>query len=412
MNRILPRRINLPRVIPVVLGPVLALTFGAAHATGTPSGTTVSNTATLNYTVGGVAQASIGSSPTGNTSGAGTATTFVVDKKVNLTVTANDATFVAVSPGATAQVTTFTVTNTGNDPQDFALSSIQEASGTTLFGGTDNFNATSCSQFVESGATAGYQAAQDTATFIGSLASGASSTVYVVCTIPASQVNGDIAVVALLATAKVAGSGGTGALTQTAGANTAGVDTVFADDAGSDDAVRDAAFSARDAYKVTASTLTITKTAAPLCDPFNALVNPKEIPGSIVRYTITVSNAAGAGASAILTTLTDAPSASVTFDANLVTGAGGGAGCSSSAGTPLRAAGFGFQVQSSTGGRALGGAAASGFFTTANDGDGADLNAGTITINFAAALPAGGAYTAGELKAGETATVVYNVTVN
>jgi hypothetical protein len=390
----------------------LSLLAATAQAAGTPSGTTISNTATMNYTVGGVAQAAIGSSPTGNTSGAGTATTFVVDKKINLTVTANDATFVATSPGATAAVTTFTVTNTGNDPQDFSLSSIQEAGGVTLFGGTDNFNATSCSQFVESGATAGYQAAQDTGTVIANLASGSSSTVYVVCSIPSAQANADVAVVALLATAKVAGSNGATALTQTTGANTAGIDTVFADDAGTDDAARDAAFSARDAYKVTTSTLTVTKTAAPLCDAFNSTTNPKEIPGSIVRYTITVSNAAGAGASAILTTMTDSPSANVTVDPNFVTGAGGATGCSSSTGTPSKASGAGFQVQSSAAGRALGGSGATGYFTTANDGDGADLNAGTITINFALALPAGGSYAAGELKAGETATVLYNITVN
>ena len=394
------------------LGLALTLGTGLAHATGTPSNTTISNLATLNYTVSGVAQPAVGSSPTGNTSGAGTATTFLVDKKVNLTVTTNDATFIAVSPGATAQVTTFTVTNTGNDPQDFALASTQETAGTTLFGGTDNFDATACAQFVESGGTAGYQAAQDTATFINSLASGSSATVYVVCTIPATQVNGDVAVIALTATAKVAGSGGTGALTQTAGANTAGVDIVFADGAGTDDAARDAAYSSRDAYKVVTSALTITKTVAPLCDPYNAITNPKEIPGAIVRYTITISNAAGSGASAILTTLADTLSTFSTFDANLVTGAGGAAGCSSGSGTPEKAAGYGFRVQSSVGGRVLGGTAASGYFTTANDADGAELNAGAISVNFATALPAGGSYAAGELKVGESTTVYYNATVN
>ena len=390
----------------------MALAASLAHATGTPSGTTISNLATLNYTVSGVAQSAVGSSPTGNTSGAGTATTFVVDKKINLTVTTNDGTFIAVSPGASAAVTTFTVTNTGNDPQDFALASIQEIAGTTLFSGTDNFDATGCAQYVESGGTAGYQAAQDTAIFISSLASGSSATVYVVCNIPSTQVNGDVAVIGLLATAKVAGSSGTGALTQTAGANTAGVDIVFADGAGTDDASRDAAYSSRDAYNVTTSALTITKSVAPLCDPFNATTNPKEIPGSIVHYTITISNAAGAGASAILTTMTDTLSGSSTFDTNLVTGAGGGAGCSSGSGTAEKGAGYGFRVQSSVGGRVLGGTAASGYFTTANDADGADVNGGTITVNFATALPAGGSYAAGELKVGETTTVYYNAVVN
>ena len=54
-----------------------------------------------------------------------------------------------------AQVTTFSVTNTGNTVQDFALTSSQAASWPSLFGGTDNFDTTACAQFVESGGTAG-----------------------------------------------------------------------------------------------------------------------------------------------------------------------------------------------------------------------------------------------------------------
>ena len=103
----------------------------------------ISNLSTLTYSVGGQAQPSIGSSPTGNTSGAGTATTFVVDNRVNLTVVTTDvAPGRPVVPGTTAQVTTFTVTNTGNTVQDFALASAQLPDGTALFGDTDNFDAT------------------------------------------------------------------------------------------------------------------------------------------------------------------------------------------------------------------------------------------------------------------------------
>jgi hypothetical protein len=393
------------------LGLALALSAGLAHAGGTPSNTTISNTATLNYTVSGVAQAAIGSSPGGNSVGAGTPTTFLVDKKVNLTVTATDGTFVSVTPGSSAQVTTFSVTNTGNDAQDFALTSSQVASGQALFGGTDNFDATGCAQFVESGATAGYQAGQDTATFINSLAADQSKTVYVVCNIPAGQVNGDVAIVALTATAKVAGSGGTGALTQTVGANTAGVDIVFADGAGSDDAVRDAAFSARDAYKVSSSAITVAKTATLICDPVNSTTNPKNIPGAIVKWTVTITNGAGASASAILNTVTDTLDANTTFDVNLVTGAGGAAGCSSAGGTPESGAGKGFRVQSSVGTRPVGAGTGSAYFTSANDSDGVDYNTGVVTASFGTALPAGGGYLAGELKAGESVTFYYNVAV-
>lgn len=400
------------RVRPVIaaLGLLLALSTSVVHAGGTPSGTVISNTATLTFSVGGVAQPTVGSSPTGNSSGAGTATTFTVDKKVNLTVTTTDATFVSVAPGSTAQVLTFSVTNTGNDPQDFALSSSQRANGTALFGGTDDFDATACSQFVESGATAGYQAAQDTATFVDELAADASKTVYVVCSIPAAQVNGDVAVVTLQAQARIGGGAGSlgGTLTATAGANTAGVDIVFADGAGSDDAANDALYSSRDAYKVQSAVLTVTKTATLICDPVDGTTNPKNIPGAIVRYAVTVANSGAGAASGILTTVQDVLNANVTFDTNQVTGAGGAAGCSSASGTPLSGAGKGFELS-------LTGTTRPGtypkFFTTAADADGADLSGGTITANYATAMPAEGTYAAGELKPGESAIVNYQVVV-
>src|SRR3989339_537953 len=100
---------------------LLGLVSHNVWAVVTPSGTVISNIATMNYSVGGVAQTPIGSSPTGNTSGAGTATAFVVDNKVNLTVAESNSTVTSVSPGATNQVTTFTVTNTGNTAQGYTL---------------------------------------------------------------------------------------------------------------------------------------------------------------------------------------------------------------------------------------------------------------------------------------------------
>ena len=385
-----------------------AFAFGAgtAHAVGTASGTTVSNQATLSYSVGVVPQTPIASSPTGI--GPALATTFLVDNRVNLTVTTTDATFVSVVPGSVVQVTTFSVTNTGNTVQDFALASGQEANGTVLFGGTDNFDATACAQFVESGVTVGYQAGADTATFIDELAADASRTVYVVCSIPAGQVNSDNAVVSLIATARAGGAAGLGAvLTQTAGANTAGVDIVFGDAAGTDDLARDAAHSSRSAYRVVSAALSVAKTATLICDPFNSTTNPKNIPAAIVRWTITITNTGAA--SATLSTVTDAISASTTFDANLVTGAGGVAGCSSGAGTPESAAGSGFKLDV-TGDTRPG--TYPKFFTTANDGDGANLNAGTVTVNYAVAMPIEVGYAAGELKAGESVIVYFNVTVN
>ncbi len=396
----------------VVLG--LLFTAGPALAVGTASNTTINNRATLSYSVGGVSQPAIGSSPTGNTSGAGTDTTFLVDNKVDVLVTEGNSTFTTVSPGQLAAVTTFTVTNQGNTTQDFNLVADNEATGTVLFLGADNFDGTSCSAFVESGATAGYQAAQDTATFLDERIADNVATVYVVCNIPAGQVNNDNAVVSLVATARAGGAvGSQGAvLTETTGANTAGVDIVFADDAGTDDANRDAAHSARDQYRVMAAILSVAKTVALVCDPFNSTTNPKNIPGAIVRWTVTVSNAAGAGASATLAQISDALNANSTFDPDLITGAGGAAACeglSGGTGTPESANGSGFRLDV-TGDTRPG--VYPKFFTTANDTDGADLNGTTVEIDYGPAMPAEGTYTAGELRAGESVVVYFNVSIN
>ena len=412
----------------------IALSFSqSAWAIGTASNTTISNLATLNYSVGGTAQAAIGSSAAGNTTGAGTATSFLVDKKVNLTVVETNSAPTIVAPGQLGAVTTFTVTNTGNDPQDFSLSAVGNiASGGTIFNNTttltDNFDATACTTFVESGATAGYQAAQDTATFIDELTAngaGSTATVYVVCNIPAAQANNSVAIVELTAVARTGGTAG-GAVgaalaNNTASANTAAVDNVFADAAvaavSADGTIpvqagNDATGIARDAYKVSAAILTVSKTQTIVCDTVNGTTNQHNIPGAVVRWTITISNAAGAG-SANLATVTDGLDiTNTTIDPNLITGAGAlPASCASATGTAENAAGRGFKMS-------VAGSARTGFpkfFTTTSSVDGADFVTPNVNIDYAVAMPvdpAGTGYTAGELKGGESVTLYFNATIN
>ncbi|HEY1228020.1 MAG TPA: hypothetical protein VGF26_11945, partial [Ramlibacter sp.] len=100
---------------------LLAAYAGAAHAGGTQAGTTISNSATLNYTVGGTTQNPICSSQSGNTNNlncATNATTFTVDNKIDLLVQTSDTAPVTAVPGGTAS-TTFIVKNQGNFMQDF-----------------------------------------------------------------------------------------------------------------------------------------------------------------------------------------------------------------------------------------------------------------------------------------------------
>ncbi|MEI9903572.1 MAG: hypothetical protein WDN06_05990 [Asticcacaulis sp.] len=103
------RNLKLALLLTTVSAMVLA---PAAHAASTTAGTSIANTATVGYTVGGAAQTPI----TSNTA------TFLVDRKVNLAVTEVGGAPTTISYGDTAQVTTFQVTNLTNATQDFTLS--------------------------------------------------------------------------------------------------------------------------------------------------------------------------------------------------------------------------------------------------------------------------------------------------
>jgi uncharacterized repeat protein (TIGR01451 family) len=392
----------------LILLAATALTVsGNALATGTTAGTTISNKATLNYSVGAVAQPVIASSPTGSSNGTGVDTNFVVDNKISHTVVTTDTAAVASIPGQTAVVTTFTVTNTGNKAQDYALAVSNLAAGAqTIFAGslTDNFDVTTASCVVRvNGVTQSY---------VGSLAADASATVTVSCPIAATQVNNDVAGVLLTAAAAGAGTNGTPLLTQTpAGSETAaGEDIVFADAASAFpipdvDVARDGKATARSAYRVVTASLVVTKVATTMCDPLNGATNPKNIPGAYVQYVVTITN--GGSSSATLTTVTDVLSTNVTFDGDLITTTGGAATCIAGNLPQSGTAGKGFKVIYT-----LRGGTYPRYLTTLSDGDGGTNTAGTLSIDFTNALPAVGTYAAGELKAGESMQLVYQVRIN
>lgn len=273
---------------------MLLLGAGQAFAGGTASGEDVTNQATLDYTVNSISQGQKNSN----------SVTFKVDKKVDLTVVQQDNNaLVEVTPGATSQVLTFLVTNTGNDTQDISLSAIAQADGTVnVFGSTvtDNFadNTTGLGIFVESGANSGYQSAEDTATYIDELTADGYKTVYIVRDIESTLADGDIAVFSLVGQVTAGGTGGSkgAALTQTNSGSVADdmVDTLFADVAGSDDAANDAKDSDRSGFKVVTATMTADKT--------QSIAGGYAIPGATVTYTIAVDNAGSAAATSVVIT--------------------------------------------------------------------------------------------------------------
>lgn len=297
----------------LTLGVGLFATAYTAHAAGTAAGVTVSNTAVVGYQVGGISQDAVDSNEV----------EFLVDRLVNFTVTSNGDENVV--PNQNGEVLSFTLSHDGNYAGDFAVAGTNDAG--------DDFNPTSFSVFVESGANAGYQSGEDTATFVDELAADADIVVYIVSNIPGTPVNGDEAIMYLTATAHASNAGPIGAiLVNDAGnADIAGtVQNVFADAAGAaaGDVANDGKHSAAGTYDVVSANIVVTKSSSVISDPINGGTNPKRIPGAVVEYTINVNNTGAAAATTV--SLTDAIDASTTF-ANCVSDDGADTACAHAA---------------------------------------------------------------------------------
>ncbi len=302
-----------------LLGFLLLITPQISWSAGTPAGTPIRNTATLSYSLGTSLQADIPA----------TSMTFLVDEKINLTVVGGVTT--NVLPGSFNQATPFAVTNNANSTLDFALSV------TEIIGG-DQFDPNTCIAYAESGTATGYQASQDTATFLDELAPDATATVYAVCDIPAAA-NFETGMVGLTATARGDFTGPNGTYAATAGTlgavitpttstDTPGsVDIVFADVAGSEDITSDAKHSARNTYLIAGSALSLTKTVASVLDPQGGSIL---MPGSVITYQIAVAVTGTGNVSSLMITdplpaETSYVSNSILITCNTGTYAGGGA---------------------------------------------------------------------------------------
>ena len=316
-------------------GVILAFAVSAPmYATGVDSGTNITCKATITYDVNSITQDVVESSPTGNTTqgaGNGTDTAFVVDNNVDLTVSTTDVAAVSTTPGAVqadgVNVLEFSVQNTGNTVQDYALSAtVVATSGATKFDTEDDdFDMTSVSVFVESGATAGYQVAEDTGTYVDELAKDTSETVYIVADTPLAALDGQYASYHLLVTTHDGGGAASlgGATTETGAPDTPGsVDIAFADGQGSDtgnDAVEDGKHSSQDDYKVGAAIITVTKTSAIVSDPVHGTgANRLALPGAVMRYTIVVTNTGTSNATSVTIVDTVTPGNTV-YDTETIT---------------------------------------------------------------------------------------------
>jgi len=293
----------------VVIATLMLAAAQQAYAAGTAAGTSVSNTATVDYTVGGVNQPDVNSN----------AAAFLVDRRIIVTVAEVGGAYTDVAPGATNQALRFTVTNTTNDTVDYRLTFTQDATGTAdPFGGTDDFD-TSNVRFYQDNGDGIFDSATDTlVTFLDDVTADQTRTVWVVTDIPAGQANNNTSSGTLTAISNTDGTGGSANdYTQTAGAETPGVvDTVFGDTAGDTDAARDGRHSDDDAYRIVSATITVTKTSTVISDPFNGGTNPKAIPGAVIEYCVQVSNSGSASATNVA--VNDPVPANTTFVAGSI----------------------------------------------------------------------------------------------
>jgi len=427
-----------------LLGLALTGSFSLFGASGVyaAAGDTISNFATLQYSVGTSPQTVIesGSGAGNSVPGAGYATAnglttdFLEDRVINFTVTRESGDDVV--PGSTGQAATaYIVENTGNGTHGFLLAGVHNLGALDPLGSgnSDIYTPTNIQTWIDVNDDGNYVPADDNVAFIASMAPGAANAVrvFVVSDIPLADraanalINNDVAVVSLVAQAAVDGATGivadaitaddnsntspggvftNGAATVPAGTAATNPDTpttmetVFNDTAatdpvtgatvdatGANDADQNAQQSAYSTYTVQSAALTVAKAATTLWDPVNDAVSPKAIPGAYVTYSISVANAAAA-ADAALTTLSDILPAELVLDPDYVTSDGS---------TPTNAAGDSIEVVKG---------ATTIYCTAAADGDGCDYAANTVSVDFtnatfAAIMP---------LAATETVTVNFN----
>ena len=263
-------------------------TAQAQTASGTAAGTVITNTASASYTVNGVAQTK-----------ASNAVTFVVDRKVNLTVVPEQQGNTSVVVAQTGAVLAYRLTNSTNGTQDFQLSTLQ----TILING-DNFDVSNVKTFVDSDGNGIYDPTKDTLTFVNELGADQSVVVFVVADIPNNQA-AQLANVTLIARVAAGGDPSTAAagalLTASLVNDDNQVDVVFADS----DGVRDGAAGATLAYQISTSNvaLTVVKSSTLISDPINGSLSPKALPGAVVQYCMVVNNSTlGTPASAVVLT--------------------------------------------------------------------------------------------------------------
>ncbi len=270
---------------------------GAAFALGTTAGTSITNTATVDYT--------LGSDPTVHTNSA--TDNFNVVEIIDVVVIWQDGSNVPVNSPLADAVLTYQIINTGNGPEDFQVSAIFNVSG-------DDFNPTPAlptTLWIESNSTIGLQtsgASPDTPLAVGgsiSLNADATAIIYLLSDIPGGLADTQVGHVQLNADAATPGAAGSAAGTELSGAGVGGDAMVGSTNADG---------SAQGSYEVSAPQVALTKSIARIVDPYGG---SQPYTSAIITYRILV-DVTGIGLAEGLV-ITDVIPVNTTFVAGSIT---------------------------------------------------------------------------------------------
>lgn len=246
---------------------ILAATLSAnpAHAAGTLAGTDIQNIASATFDTAG-----------GPVTIQSNTVVIKVDELLDVTVASTDPGDVTTSPGATGNVQTFRITNTGNGDEAFGLTA-------NVANGGDDFDPTLQQIVIDTNNNGVFDAGVDTVYTSGVndpvIAPDQSVTVFVITTTPAGVVDTNRANVSLNAVART-GTGTPG--TSFAGAGQGGGNAVVGSTT--------AQATANGFLAVRATSVALLKSAT-ILDPFGG---NRPVPGAVVTYSL-VATVSGTG---------------------------------------------------------------------------------------------------------------------
>jgi uncharacterized repeat protein (TIGR01451 family) len=281
----------------------------------TKADTTITNSASLTYSAGGVDQTNGGANPVNSNPDS-----FIVDKKVDFTLTNDDGGQVTngVVPGASDRVTTWTLTNTGNMDQNFTLASDNLTSNEEIYSDQDTAGKDTATQeiwYKQNGGSWTQYNAGDKIEIKGDHSSNALADrqidIEVRSDIPTNVANGNILNIKLTATAVKAANTDPEVNTDDGSGHDrkSVMDTVLAEfdastgnsgDENNANTDKNAITIRFGGYKVTTANLTLSKNSCVYSDLItnngNKSADAKRIPGATIIYTLDIHNDGSADA--------------------------------------------------------------------------------------------------------------------